>query len=244
MLWKLRISRHTLALYLSFLVASGLAFANTQCHDKEEKHKPLNMEVKENTIQNNKASNQKDWPAILFLGDSLTAGYGLAENQSPPALIGKKIQAANLSYSVINAGRSGDTTAGGLARLDWYLKEEQKIQHFIIGLGSNDSMLGFEISTIEGNLQKIISKVKQFDKKIKIYLWEMYTFSNLGPKYAQKYHKLFGKLARKNKIILLPFPPKGVATNVKMNQSDGVHPNAQGAEILAKNIWKVLRTHL
>ncbi len=181
-------------------------------------------------------------PSIIFLGDSLTAGYGLKREESLPALIQKKIDTANIRYRVINAGRSGDTTAGGLGRLNWYLRPELK--HIIIGLGSNDTMQGFSIKSIKKNLLMIIGKIRDFDANIKIYIWQMHTFPNLGKKYAKEYSDLFPALSRSEKVIMLPFPLKGVASNPKLNQADAIHPNAQGMKIIAENIWKTLQPHL
>ena len=185
-----------------------------------------------------------DNPAIVFLGDSLTAGLGLAERESAPALIQEKITQANLNYTVINAGRSGDTTAGGLARLAWYLRPEVRPKILVIGLGSNDAMRGLPLAEISKNLSEIIRRAREFDPEIQIFLYQMHTFPNMGPRYTRDYEALFGKVARTEKITLLPFPLLGVAGKAELNQPDGIHPTAKGARIMADNIWKGLAPHL
>lgn len=183
-------------------------------------------------------------PAIVFLGDSLTAGRGLAASQSAPALIETKLAAAQLDYAVVNAGRSGDTTAGGLARLPWYLDAEVQPRVLVIGLGSNDAMRGLPIAEIESNLRKIVSAARDYYPEMQIFLYQMHTFPNMGPQYAGDYEKLFAKVAQSENIVLLPFPLLGVAGEARLNQDDGIHPTAEGTVIMADNIWKALKPHL
>ncbi len=185
-----------------------------------------------------------DKPTILFLGDSLTAGRGLAPEDAAPALIQRKIDAARLDYAVINGGRSGDTTAGGLARLGWYLRPELKLRVVVIGLGSNDAMRGLPVKEMEQNLSEIIGRIRAFDPTIKMFLYQMHIFPNMGRDYAGEYEKLFGRVARKEKIKLLPFPLTGVGGNPDLNQEDGIHPNVAGSRIYANNIWAGLKGHL
>lgn len=179
-------------------------------------------------------------PAILFLGDSLTAGYRLELSQSPPALIEQKINAAGMNYSVINGGRSGDTSAGGLSRLGWYLRPETGVKVLVIGLGSNDAIRGLPLEDLEKNLREIVRRARAFDPEMKIFLFQMYTFPNMGPRYAGEYEKVFGAVARAENITLLPFPLAGVAGKPALNQADGIHPTVAGARLMADNIWKAL----
>ena len=183
-------------------------------------------------------------PSIIFLGDSLTESYGLPENESLTYLFQAKLKEGKKNYKVINAGRSGDTTAGALGRCDWYLKDELRPKFFIVGIGSNDAMRGFPIEEIEKNLLAIISKIQKFDPKIKIFLWELRTFPNMGQEYTNTYTKLFSKVAKKKNIFLLPFPLEGVAGIPAMNLADGIHPNAKGVQVIANNIWKEVSPHL
>lgn len=185
-----------------------------------------------------------DKPTILFLGDSLTAGRGLAPEDAVPALIQAKVAEAGLDYRVLNGGRSGDTTAGGLSRLGWYLRPEMKLQAVVIGLGSNDAMRGLPVSEIEANLEEIVRKIRAFDPAIKIFLFQMHIFPNMGPQYAGKYEKLFGRVARTEKITLLPFPMIDVGGRPELNQADGIHPNVEGTRMVAERVWNSLKTHL
>ena len=177
---------------------------------------------------------------IIFLGDSLTAGFGLAISESYPSLIQKQTQ----DYIVVNGGRSGDTTAGGLSRIDWYLNTENKIHSFIIALGSNDALRGLPIKVMEENLTKIIDLIRKRDNEIKIFLIQMKTLPNMGATYGQAYEKVFSKVTKTKKIILLPFMLKAVAGHPELNQPDGIHPNIKGMEQVANNIWHALLPHL
>ncbi len=194
--------------------------------------------------ENTALTETDDRPAIVFLGDSLTAGRGLAASESAPALIQEKIDAADLEYRVINAGRSGDTTAGGLARLPWYLRPEVNPKKVVIGLGSNDAMRGLSVSEIEANLRKIVQAIREYDASIDIFLYQMYIFPNMGPEYSDNYESAFQNVARAEDITLLPFPLENVGGVAELNQDDGIHPNVEGTQIVAENIWKALRPHL
>jgi acyl-CoA thioesterase-1 len=179
-------------------------------------------------------------PSVVFLGDSLTAGRGLSEDQAVPALIQAKLDAAGLDYRVVNAGRSGDTTAGGLARLDWYLRDNVDARLLVIGLGSNDAMRGIGLDAIETNLRGIVRHIQKVRPATKILLWELQTFPNMGPEYGQAYNDLFKRVATEEKVTLVPFPLAGVAGKPELNTNDGIHPNAEGSRIVADNIWKTL----
>jgi acyl-CoA thioesterase I len=206
---------------LSFAAAAFVACTAIACSDAG----------KENTESVSAAAPPK--PAILFLGDSLTAGYRLELSQSPPALIEQKINAAGMNYSVINGGRSGDTSAGGLSRLGWYLRPETGVKVLVIGLGSNDAIRGLPLADLEKNLREIVRRARAFDPEMKIFLFQMHTFPNMGPRYAGDYEKIFGAVARAENITLLPFPLTGVAGKPALNQADGIHPTAEGARIMA-----------
>jgi len=183
-------------------------------------------------------------PAIVFLGDSLTAGFGLSEGEALPALIQQKIEAGHLPFRVINAGRSGDTTAGGLARIDWYLKESLELRAVVIGLGSNDAMRGLPLETMEHNLRQIIARIRERKPSAKILLWELRTFPNLGQAYAADYAAVFPRVAEAERVSLIPFPLEPVAARPELNQSDGIHPNAEGTRIVADRVWASLAPQL
>jgi acyl-CoA thioesterase-1 len=186
------------------------------------------------------ATNKK---TILFFGDSLTAGYGL-DNPSDafPGVIQRKIDSLKLPYNVINAGVSGETTAGGLGRIDWILK--QKADIFILELGANDGLRGIPVSETTQNLQAIIDKVKAKYPDMKLVMLGMQVPPSMGADYITGFKAIFPKLANKNKVPLVPFLLDGVAGNPKLNQPDGIHPTAEGAKIVAANVWKVLKGEL
>ncbi|HEX2880501.1 MAG TPA: arylesterase [Polyangiaceae bacterium] len=183
-------------------------------------------------------------PAIVFLGDSLTAGRGLPEHEALPAVLQQRVAAAGLRYQVINGGRSGDTTAGGAARLSWYLRDSVNLQVLVIGLGSNDAMRGQPLTEIEVNLKKIIAAARAHDPQMSIFLWQLQTFPNLGADYGREFEALFTRVAADEKVQLLPFPLHGVAGKRELNQEDGIHPTAAGTRVVADNIWPVLEPEL
>lgn len=175
---------------------------------------------------------------ILFYGDSLTAGNGLSVEEAFPALIQKKLTADGKAVKVINAGLSGETSAGGLARLDWVLR--QPIDIVVLELGANDGLRGLPLDQTEKNLQAIIDKMKAKNPAVKIIVAGMMVPPNMGPDYTTKFQKIFPDLARKNKAALIPFILQDVAGNEKLNNSDGIHPNVEGHKIVAKNVLKIL----
>ncbi len=175
---------------------------------------------------------------ILFLGDSLTAGLGVAETQAYPALIQEKIRQKDLPFEVINAGISGDTTAGGLARLDWVL--QKKIDVLILALGANDGLRGLPVAQTKANLQAIIDRVKAKNPDVKIVISGMQIPPNMGADYGTAFRALFADLARQNNAALVPFLLEGVGGRDDLNQADRIHPTAAGHKILAENVWRVL----
>lgn len=175
---------------------------------------------------------------ILFLGDSLTAGLGVGEEQAYPALIEKKIREKNLPFEVINAGISGDTTAGGLARLDWVL--QKKIDVLVLALGANDGLRGLPMTQTKANLQAIIDRVKAKNPQVKIVIAGMQIPPNMGGDYTAKFRRVFAELARENQAALIPFLLEGVGGHEDLNQADQIHPTAAGHQVVAENVWRVL----
>jgi acyl-CoA thioesterase-1 len=175
---------------------------------------------------------------ILVLGDSITAGYGLEPEESYPALLQKKIDAQGWKYRVINAGQSGDTSAGGLGRLDWLLKNP--IDILVLELGGNDGLRGLPVETTRRNLQAIIDRTKQKYPKTKVILAGMKVPPNMGRDYGEKFEATFRELAKRNQSVLIPFVLEGVGGVRELNLPDGIHPTAKGQEIVAKNVWKAL----
>jgi acyl-CoA thioesterase I len=176
---------------------------------------------------------------ILFYGDSLTAGYGLSTEEAFPALVEKKLNKNEKVVRVINAGLSGETSAGGLTRLDWVIK--QQIDIFILELGANDGLRGLPLEETQKNLQSIIDKVKTKFPNVKIVVAGMMVPPNMGPEYTSKFKKIFPDLAKKNNATLIPFLLQDVAGNEKLNIEDGIHPNVEGHKIVADNVIKVLQ---
>ena len=175
---------------------------------------------------------------VLFLGDSITAGYGLELSQAYPALIQQRINQEGLNFRVINAGQSGDTSAGGLARMDWLLKN--KIDVLVLELGGNDGLRGLPVEVIRKNLQAIIDRARKQYPQIKIVVAGMKMPPNMGGQYSREFEAMFAALAKKNNAALIPFILEGVGGVRRMNLPDGIHPTAGGHEIVAENVWTVL----
>jgi acyl-CoA thioesterase-1 len=176
---------------------------------------------------------------IVFFGNSLTAGYGLSSPaQAFPALIQAKIDSLRLPYSVVNAGVSGETSSGGASRIDWILR--QPVDVFVLELGANDGLRGIPIEETRKNLQAIIDKVRAKYPGAKLVLAGMQLPPNMGQAYATQFRDLYPELAKKNGAVLIPFLLEGVGGEAALNQEDGIHPTAEGARILAQNVWQVL----
>src|SRR5690606_13712197 len=173
---------------------------------------------------------------ILFFGDSLTAGYGLSPDQAFPALIGKMLNDKGIETKVINAGLSGETSAGGLSRIDWVLR--QPVDVFVLELGPNDGLRGLPLDQTEKNLQAIIDKVKAKYPGARIVIAGMMVPPNMGPEYADNFKAIFPRLATKNKATLIPFLLENVAGIESLNLADRIHPNAEGHKIVANNVIK------
>lgn len=210
----------------------GLSCAETK--KQEVKTATEGTEVSDSLL----AITKKD-KSILFFGDSLTAGFGIEIEDAFPALIQQKIDSLGLSYQVINAGLSGETTAGGKNRIDWVLK--QAIDIFILELGANDGLRGVPLSETRSNLQAIIDFVRKNNSEVKIILAGMQIPPNLGNEYTSEFKKIFPELAAKNNLELIPFLLEDVAGIPELNQDDGIHPTEEGHKILAKNTWEVLK---
>lgn len=175
-------------------------------------------------------------PRIVFLGDSLTAGYGLAKEESVPSLIQMRLRSEGYPYDVVNAGVSGDTSAGGLSRLDWSLEGEVKI--LVIELGANDGLRGLPVANMKRNLTEIITRSQS--RGIKVLLTGMEAPPNFGAAYTAEFRQVYRDLAKLPDVTFMPFYLDGVAGLPDLNISDGMHPNAEGARIIAAAIWEKL----
>lgn len=176
-------------------------------------------------------------PRIVALGDSLTAGLGLPATQAYPALLQKKLDAEGYNYEVVNAGVSGDTSAGGLRRLDWALEGDVRV--LILALGANDGLRGLPAAEMKRNLEQIIERAKE--RNIIVILAGMEAPPNYGPEYTAAFRRVYQDLAREHDIRFLPFLLANVAGNSALNQGDGIHPNVEGAAIVADGLWAALR---
>ncbi|MCI0350501.1 MAG: arylesterase [Acidobacteriales bacterium] len=176
--------------------------------------------------------------SIVVLGDSLTAGYGLDPTQAFPAVVQKKIDESGLKFNVVNAGVSGDTSAGGLRRLDWLLK--RKVDVLVIALGGNDGLRGLSPRAMRQNLQTIVDRTREKYPEAQIVIAGMRMPANLGD-YAAEFGRVFPELARENKLALVPFLLEGVGGKPELNLPDQIHPTAEGQKIIAENVWAILK---
>ncbi len=184
---------------------------------------------------------QSNRPKIVAFGDSLTAGFGLAEKESYPYLLQEKLNAQGYNYEVINAGVSGDTSLGGLERIDWVL-EQENLEILILELGANDLLRGVPVARMKENLDKIIRRAKA--KNVKVLLCGMLAPPTMGDEYQRDYSSAFPDLASEHKIAYIPFLLEGVALNRELNQADGIHPNPEGTTIMMQNIYNELKPML
>ncbi|CAN5482611.1 arylesterase [soil metagenome] len=181
---------------------------------------------------------KSDRPKIVAFGDSLTAGFGLLEKESYPYLLQEKLKADSFDYEVINAGVSGETSIGGLERVDWVL-EMENVKILILELGANDLLRRMPVPQMKKNLAQIIEKAKA--KKITVLLCGMLAPPSVGAQYQRDYQMVFPDLATQYKVAFLPFLLENVALNKDLNQGDGIHPNAMGEKIMTDNIYKALK---
>jgi acyl-CoA thioesterase-1 len=176
-------------------------------------------------------------PRIVALGDSLTAGYGLLESQSYPAVLQEHIDRDGYAFEVVNAGVSGDTSAGGLRRLDWALDGDVRV--LIVALGANDGLRGLSADEMKENLTAIIARARE--RRVVVILAGMEAPPNYGPEYATSFRQAFRDVAQQERVLFLPFLLDKVAGENALNQRDGIHPNEQGARMVADTVWTVLR---
>jgi acyl-CoA thioesterase-1 len=181
-------------------------------------------------------------PAIVFLGTSLTAGLGVDLDQAYPALIQHKIDSLGLHYRVINAGVSGESSAGAVHRIDWVLREKPAV--LLIETGANDGLRGQDLDSLKANIQAIINRVREQAPNTRIVLLGMEALPNLGAQYTRTFRDIYPALARANHVPLVPFLLAGVAGVDSLNQGDGVHPTPEGHRIIAGNVWPTLATVL
>jgi acyl-CoA thioesterase-1 len=221
-----------------FLLLLAIALAGAGCQ-KSDRSSVQNGEAAENKAAPAPAvspSETEDLPAIVAFGDSLTAGYGLSEEQSYTTLLQRKLDEKNYRYRVVNAGVSGDTSAGGARRIDWAL--EGNVKFLILELGGNDALRGQPVTIMKKNLAQIIERAQSRD--VTVILAGMEAPPNLGEDYTRAYRQVFRDLAKQYKLAFIPFVLEGVGGRAEFNQPDGIHPNAEGEKIMTENVWRVL----
>ena len=183
-------------------------------------------------------SDDTERPSVLFLGTSLTAGLGLEPEQAYPALIQQKIDAAGLDYRVVNAGVSGETSAGAVRRADWLFGEPVSV--LVVETGANDGLRGLPADTLRANIQAIFDRAKQLRPRPRLVLLGMRMPPNYGRAYAGRFQEVYRDLARTNDAALVPFLLEGVGGIPRLNQPDGIHPTAEGQQKIAETVWRVL----
>ncbi len=183
-----------------------------------------------------------DTKTILFFGDSITAGLGVDKSQAFPALIQDRIDSLGLNYEVINGGSSGETSAGGLRRIDWTLQRD--IDIMVLELGGNDGLRGIDLNSTKENLQKIIDKVKAKNPDTEIILAGMQVPPNLGQDYTKQFETIYPELAEENDLPLIPMIMDKIGGNEELMQSDGLHPTPEGHKVIADTVWEVLKPFL
>lgn len=222
---KLKLSLFTLAIGILFATACNNSSTETQQQASVDSAKTI--------------PTQPTREKILFFGNSLTAGYGLEQDEAFPARIQAKIDSLNLPYEVVNAGLSGETSAGGLTRIDWILQQKPAV--FVLELGANDGLRGIPVTETRKNLQAILDKVKQANDDCKLIVAGMMVPPNMGAAYSKSFTGLFPALAKENNAVLIPFLLEGVAGETNLNQADGIHPTAEGHQLVANAIWKYIQ---
>ncbi len=218
-----------------WMLACSLALGSCQSRKEEQESGQKGTSGTAESRTKGEGGMQK---TILFFGNSLTAGYGLEPAQAFPALIQGRIDSAKMNYRVINAGLSGETSAGGRSRIGWVLR--QPVDVFVLELGANDGLRGIPLESTRKNLQAIIDTVRQKSPQAQIVIAGMQIPPNMGPEYTTEFRQIFPDLARENKAALIPFLLEGVGGVPALNQPDGIHPTAEGHRIVTQNVWQVL----
>lgn len=221
------------ALAISFSVLSTVFLFS--CGGNSEK------KTEEQTITSSPSQSDPE-KTILFFGNSLTAGYGIDPEDAFAGLVQKRLDSLGKAYKVINGGLSGETTAGGLSRLDWFLEEEPYL--FILELGGNDGLRGIQLSETKSNLLSIIDKVKSKYPNTKIILAGMQIPPNMGQEYTDEFKAIYPAVAKEKEVTLIPFLLEGVAGNPELNLPDGIHPTEAGHQIVFETIWPYLEMML
>ena len=181
-------------------------------------------------------------PRVVFVGTSLTAGLGLAPEESYPALLQRKADSAGYAARMVNAGLSGETSAGALRRIDWLMREPADV--VVIETGANDGLRGLNVDSTRANIEAIVARVRAAQPGARILLAQMEAPPNMGDRYTTAFRAMYPAIARERGLTLVPFLLERVAGVVELNQGDGIHPNEEGEKIVAENVWRVLEPAL
>ncbi|WP_299699489.1 arylesterase [uncultured Pontibacter sp.] len=223
--------------YISLFLALFLTLAGCEQAPTTEQV-ATEQQVQSDTTTTAEAPKNERIKTIVFFGNSLTAGYGLEPDQAFPALIQERIDSMGLPYKAVNAGLSGETSAGGKSRIDWLLK--QPIDVFVLELGANDGLRGIDPASTYDNLGMIIDKVREQNPEAEIILAGMQMPPSMGQRFTKEFEQVYTRLAEDKDVALIPFILEGVAGDRALNQGDGIHPTIEGQHILADNVWTVL----
>ncbi len=227
---------------LKLIIAFGL-FIIISCNSSEPNQNTIAENKEDKTIKpESQTKEEQKVKHIVFFGNSLSAGYGVAPEECFAGLIEKRIDSLELPYKVINAGLSGETTAGGASRINWILK--QTVDIFILELGGNDALRGIKPESSYENLQSIIDNTRKKYPEVKIIIAGMMAPPNMGNDFTEQFRGMFPKLAKENSTLLIPFLLEGVGGIPSLNLADGIHPNQEGHKIVAENVWEILKNVL
>lgn len=220
-----------------FLVSAVILVAAASISLIIAKSPPNSKAIKH--VEDEKGLTESGTKTVLFLGNSLTAGLGLQKSQAYPALIQQKIDSLGWPFQVVNAGLSGETSAGGLRRVDWLLK--RKIDVLVLELGANDALRGLSLESTKKNLQAIIDRTTAKYPEVRVVIAGMLAPPNLGQIYTSRFNAIFAELTKENDAALVPFLLEKVAGISELNQADRIHPTAEGHKIVAQNVWHILK---
>ena len=240
--WAARVIQYSLTLGFAWLLLLPIA----ACSSGDSEKSPGGTTIAEALAAKVEAQSAEAQiparPVIVFLGTSLTAGYGLPESQAFPALIQQRIDASNLDYRVINAGVSGDTSAGGLRRLGWLMR--LPIAALVLELGANDMLRGQSVRALRANLEAILDRTSDAYPEARFLIAGMRAAPNLGRDYTSEFDGIYPALASKYHAAFVPFLLQDVAARRGLNQADGIHPTAEGHALIADRVWQELRSIL
>jgi acyl-CoA thioesterase-1 len=226
----------------SRLIVAGLVLLLAGCRPRPAATATISVHDTTSAERPPEGGRPSSRPSVVFLGTSLTAGLGVDPDQAYPALIQKKADSAGILVTVENRGVSGETSAGALARLGWLLQEPPAV--IVIETGANDGLRGQDPDSTRATIQAIIDRIRARDSSTRIVLVGMEAMPNLGRRYVTRFHSIYPELAQKNHLLFMPFLLTGVAGVDTLNQGDGIHPNPRGHQIVADNVWKVIRPAL